>query len=171
MANRREVPSQLKSSRIREVKSTEALYDHLNKILLVSYVPKQNRNVLMMFSLHSSILITDCHKKPTIFMDYNKHKGGVDTLDEDCEKFNCLRKTICRPMVINYNLIKVASKNAYIIMRDSGKNEKKTDFLRRLGFQLAQPYVKNKKLTGETKLLAKKIGFINPTSNTLNHVI
>ena len=36
MTNRREVPSQLKSTRGREMESTEALYDHLNKILRFS---------------------------------------------------------------------------------------------------------------------------------------
>ena len=94
MANRREVPSQLKAAKGREIESTKALYDHSNKILLLSHVPKRNKNVLMMSSTHSSISITDCHKKPTVITDYNKHKGGVDTLDENCEEFSCLRKQI-----------------------------------------------------------------------------
>ena len=46
-----------------------------------------------MSSSLSSISITDCHKKPNFIMDYNKHKGGVDTLDENCEEFSSLRKT------------------------------------------------------------------------------
>ena len=129
MANRREVPSLLKSTRKREVESTEILHDHLNEILLLSFVPKQNRNVLMMFSSHSIILITDYNKKPTVIMDYNKHKSGVDTLDKNCEECNCLRKTNRWPMVINYNLVNVASNNAYIIMRDTRESEKKADFL------------------------------------------
>ena len=127
MANRREVPSQFKAAIGREVESTKALYDHSNKILLLSYVPKRNKNVLMMSSLHSSISITDRHKKPTVITDYNKHKGGVDTLDENCEEFSCLRKTNLCPMVINYNLISVATNNAFIIMRGSGKCDRKID--------------------------------------------
>jgi len=63
MANRREVPSQFKAAKGREIESTKALYDHSNKIILLSYVPKRNKNVLMMSSSHSSISITDCHKK------------------------------------------------------------------------------------------------------------
>ena len=90
MANRREVSSQFKAAKGREVESTKALYNHSNKILLLSYVPKRNKNVLMMSSSHSSISITDCHKKLTVMTDYNKHRGGVDTLDENC----CLRKRI-----------------------------------------------------------------------------
>ena len=90
----------------------------------------------MMSSSSSFVLITSCHKKPTVIMYYNKHKGEVDTLDENCEEFNCLRKTNRWPMVINYNLLNVASNNACIIMRDTGKSEKKTDFLKQLSFQL-----------------------------------
>ena len=77
MSNRREIPSQFKSARGREVKSTKALYNHSNGILLILYIPKQNRNILMMSSSHSDVSITDCHSKPTVIMDYNEHKGGV----------------------------------------------------------------------------------------------
>ena len=166
MANRREVPSQFKTGRGREVESTKALYDHANKILLLSYVPKRNKNVLMMSSSHSFISITDCHSKPTVITDYNKHKGGVNTLDENCEEFNCLRMTNRWPMVINYNLINVATNNAFIVMRSSGKCGKKTNFLKQLSFQLAQPYVSKRKLKGETKLLAEKMGFITACGST-----
>ena len=126
MSNRREIPSQFKSARGREVESTKALYDYSNGILLISYIPKRNRNVLMMSSSHSDVSITDCHSKPTVIMDYNKHKGGVDTLNENCEEFNCLRKTNCWPIVINYNLVNVATNNAFIVMRGFGKSSKKT---------------------------------------------
>ena len=139
MLNRREVPSHFKAAKGREIKSTKALYDHSSKILLLSYVLKRNKNVLMMSSSHFSISITDCHKKPTVITDYNQHKGGVDTLDENCEKFSCLRKTNRWPMVINYNLINIATKNAFVVMRGSGKCDKKTGFLEQLSFQLFQP--------------------------------
>ena len=171
MANRREVSSQFKASKGRKIESTKALYNHSNKILLLSYVSKRNKNVLMMSSSHSSISITDCHKKPTVITDYNKHKGGVDTFDENCEEFSCLTKTNRWPMVINYNLINVATNNACIVMRGSGKCDRKTNFLKQLSFQVAQPYVSNRKLRGETKVLAKKMGFIDTASNTINRTV
>ena len=92
MANRREVPSQFKAAKEREIESTKVLYDHSNKIILSSYSPKRNKNVLMMSSLHSSISMTVCHKKSAVITDYNKLKEEVDTLDENCEEFSCLRK-------------------------------------------------------------------------------
>ena len=48
IANQREIPLQLKSTRGREVESIEALNFYTNKILLLSYDPKRNRNVLIM---------------------------------------------------------------------------------------------------------------------------
>ena len=101
--------------------STKALYDHSNKILLLSYVHKRNKNALMTSSSYFSNSIMDCHKKPTVITHYDKHKGEVDTLDGNCEEFSCLRKTNLWPMVINYNLISVATNNAFIVMRGSGK--------------------------------------------------
>ena len=81
LANRHEVPSPIKSTR-REVESTEALYEHSNKILLLPYVPKRNKNILMISSLHSFVSITDSHKKPAVIMDHKKHKSEADTLDK-----------------------------------------------------------------------------------------
>ena len=129
MADWREVLSQFKAAKGREVESTKALYDHSNKILLMSYVHKRNKNALMMSSSHFSYSIMNCHKKLTVMTDYDKHKGGVDTLDENCAEFSCLRKNLW-PMVINYNLINVATNNAFIVMRGSGKCDRKTDFLK-----------------------------------------
>ena len=151
MSNRREILSQFKLAKGREVESTKALYDHSNGILLISYIPKENRNVLMMSFSHSDVSITDCHSKSTVIMDYNKHKGEVDTLDENCEEFNCLKKTNFWPMVINCNLINVATNNAFIVMRGVRKSSKRTEFLKRLCFQLAQAYVRKRKLIGLLK--------------------
>ena len=60
-------------------------------------------------------------------------------------------------------------------MRGVGKSSKKTEFLKRLSFQLAQPQVRKKKLIGQTRVrvrvtikpipsanrFAERIGFID----------
>ena len=168
MANRREILSQFIAAKGCEVESTKALYDRSNKILLLSYVHKRNKNALMMSSSHFSISIMDCQKKLTVTTDYDNHKGGVDTLDENCEGISCLRKTNLWPMVINYNLINVATNNVFVVMRGSGKCDRKTDFLKQISFQHAQSY---RKLRAETKMLAEKTGFIDAASNTINRTV
>ena len=124
----------------------------------------------MMSSSHFSILILDCDKKLTFITDYDKHKG-VDTLDENCKEFSCLTKTNLWPMVINYNVISVATNNAFIVMRGSGKCDRKTDFFKQLSFQLAQSYFGNRKLRAETKILAEKMGFIDAASNSISRTV
>ena len=74
-------------------------------------------------------------------------------------------------MVINYNLISVATNKAFIVMRGRGKCNRKTDFLKQLSFQLAQSYLSNQKLRAETKILAQKMGFIDASSNTINRTV
>ena len=53
-------------------------------------------------------------------------------------------------------------------MRDNRKCDRKIDFIEQLSFQLGQPYVRNRKLRGETKVLAQKIEFIDDASNIIN---
>lgn len=72
-ARRRHVPPAIKSTKRRPVESSKFLYDHENKIILMSYVPKKNKNVIMMSSSHSAPSIHE-NTKPTIIMDYNKSK-------------------------------------------------------------------------------------------------
>jgi len=68
-------------------------------------------------------------------------------------------------------MINVVINNAFIVMRGSEKNDKKQDFLKQLTFQLAKPYVSNRKLRGETKVLAEKLGFVDTASNIMNHTV
>ena len=59
---------------------------------------------------------------------HSQHEGKVETLDQNSEKFICLKKKNGWPMVINYNVINGATKNAFVIMRGSGKRDRKTEF-------------------------------------------
>lgn len=53
------------------------------KHTLISYWPKKRKNVLVMSPRHSNAGVSDREdKKPTIILDYNKAKGGVDILDQ-----------------------------------------------------------------------------------------
>ena len=62
--------------------------------VLVSYVPKRNKTVLLMSSFHhdQSVDVQNKHK-PEIITDYSCHKGGVDTLDQLVRWYTCRRKS------------------------------------------------------------------------------
>lgn len=94
-ANRRDVPKEIKTAKQRSLYSTVELWDTQNRILLLSYIPKKGKNVLMMTSCHSSPEIQEERedKKPLVIHDYNQGKGGVDLLDSCIEDFTTKRKT------------------------------------------------------------------------------
>lgn len=54
-----------------------------NHCMLVSFIPKKNKNVLMISTLHDddSIDPESIQNKPKIITFYNLTKGGVDVVD------------------------------------------------------------------------------------------
>lgn len=55
-----------------------------NNCLLVSYIPKKNKNVLMLSTLHNEGIIDPTSievKKPEVITFYNKTKDGLDVVD------------------------------------------------------------------------------------------
>lgn len=48
---------------------------------IVSNIPKRNKNVLLISSLHQDDNIDEEMGRPDIIIDYNGFKGRVDTLD------------------------------------------------------------------------------------------
>ncbi|XP_053968719.1 piggyBac transposable element-derived protein 4-like [Anastrepha ludens] len=59
-----------------------SIFAFTEQTTLVSYIPKKNRAVILLSTLHHYSKISNRRdKKPEIILDYNKCKGGVDTLD------------------------------------------------------------------------------------------
>ena len=163
-SHRKEIPAVMKTTRGQEVNTTRFLFDHENKFILLSYVPKRNRNVLLLTSSHSQGLISeDSEKKPMIIKDYNCSKGGVDTMDGNIEEYSCLRKTERWPMVINYNLINVAVNSAFIVFKHRN-NMTKTEFLNQLTIKLCENHVQKRsiKFIAEIFLFARRLQFALP---------
>ena len=74
------IPPSFLPSRSREKKSS--IFAFQQKSTLVSYVPKKNKAVLLLSTMHNNISVTDDdEKKPEINIFYNETKGGVDCLD------------------------------------------------------------------------------------------
>jgi len=46
---------------------------------LVSFVPKRNKAVILVSSMHDSGVMDEATKKPEIILDCNMTNGGVDT--------------------------------------------------------------------------------------------
>lgn len=139
-SQRKEVPTQMKSKQ-RPVETTIFAHDHDNKIVLVSYIPKRNKNVLLLSSSHSGEETVQ-NNKPALILDYNQGKGGVDQLDQNVDEFTCRRKTVRWPLIVFYNILDVAAFNGFLLMKKDHPRTNRKDFLRNLAYQLVQKHAK-----------------------------
>lgn len=144
--NKRELPKNFTEIRGRAEKSS--LFGHRGNCSLVSYVPKKGKNVLLVSSMHDDAQINEDTGKPEIIMDYNRTKGGVDTVDKMCETYNVARGTNRWPMVIFYSLMNVAGINTFIIYLQNNPNKKisRRVFLEALAYDLINPQLRRRAL-------------------------
>lgn len=80
--NKREIPLELLNVKQRAIQSS--MFAFGNKYTLVSYVPKKNRNVVIISSQHFDTAIDPSSgaSKPQMVTYYNKTKSGVDVVDK-----------------------------------------------------------------------------------------
>lgn len=104
-------------------------------------LPKPNKAVLLISSMHNQKGFDDYAQKPEIISYYNSTKGGVDALDEKCSIYSTGRRTRRWLLAIFYRLLDISSLNSYVLY-NSFKNNKtmtRADFLKSLGFELVSP--------------------------------
>jgi hypothetical protein len=77
--NKPEIPIEFHSNKSREVGSS--LFGFQDYLALVSFVPKQNKAVLLLSLTHHDNLVDQKSGKSNIILDYNKTKGAVDTVE------------------------------------------------------------------------------------------
>ncbi|XP_036842833.1 uncharacterized protein LOC118965935 [Oncorhynchus mykiss] len=110
-----ELPPALLVSKEREFFSSRFAFTPTTT--LVSYLPKKNKHVLLLSTLHTEAEISDRQdRRPAIILDYNCNKGGVDNLV--IGMYSCRRMTARWPLVIIHNIIDVSSYNTFVIWRD-----------------------------------------------------
>ena len=110
--NKREVPQQFLPNKTREEKSS--LFGFTHDETIVSFVPKKNRCVLLVSSMHHSQLVEE-NGKPEIINFYNNTKGGVDALDQRCATYSCQRRTRRWPMAIFGAMLDISRVNSYLL--------------------------------------------------------
>ena len=112
--NKLELPPALLATRGREAFSSKFAFTPTTA--LVSYLPKRNKNVVLLSPLHKTAEISDRKdRKPAIILDYNHNKRGMDNLDKLIGTYSCRRMTARWPLVIFHNIIDVSSYNAFVI--------------------------------------------------------
>uniref|UniRef100_A0A3Q3J2G5 PiggyBac transposable element-derived protein domain-containing protein n=1 Tax=Monopterus albus TaxID=43700 RepID=A0A3Q3J2G5_MONAL len=109
--NKPELPPQLLETKGRPLNSSRFLYTADTS--LVSYVPKKDKNVVLMSTLHREGKI--CGQKPEIIMYYNATKGGVDNLDKMVTAYSCKRRTLRWPLVLFFDMLDISAYNAFVV--------------------------------------------------------
>ena len=90
--NRREVPDQMKVAKNMTLYSSRFLY--YKDSTMVSYIAKKNKSILLLSNYHHDGSISDMLKqKPQLILDYNRHKCGVDILDQMLKGYRPYRAT------------------------------------------------------------------------------
>lgn len=148
--NRVELPPILTNMRKKPVYSTEYVYEPNLQMIMVSYVPRKNRCVTLLSTFHRSLHFEDNEKrKPNLIMDYNKTKGGVDTVDQMVGTYRCKRKVNRWPMAFFGNMLDISALNAYVVFtsifpgwnnNNTNRNIRRRLFLVELGEALVQPF-------------------------------
>lgn len=140
--NKRELPLEFTNPSKRPEKSS--MFAFHDDCTLVSYIPRKNKNVLLVSSMHHDDQIDETTNKPEMIMTYNATKSGVDTVDKLCSDYNCARNTRRWTMVIFYAMLNVAGINSFVIHNINNPNKKtlRRDFIRQLSFQLINDNLK-----------------------------
>lgn len=147
--NKRELPPEFSNPTGRPVGSS--MFGFSRDMTIVSYMPKRNKNVLLISSLHHDDMIDVESQKPQMIIDYNGSKGGVDTLDKMCAAYDCARNTRRWPMVIFYSLLNIAGVNSMILYYLQNPDIKlpRRKFLHKLSSELAENHLRARALQSQ----------------------
>ncbi|XP_022160703.1 uncharacterized protein LOC111026853 [Myzus persicae] len=148
--NKREIPPVFLETKKREVNST--LFGYGKDLLLTSYTPNKNKNVIMISSMHDQGIIdpeSGDQKKPEVITYYNGTKGGVDVVDEMKGEYSVARISCRWPLTIFFSLMNIAGINSQIIYRENtDKMITRREYLKTLGQELTKPYMVSCSLCG-----------------------
>lgn len=175
-SNKRELPKPFTSAELAKKRgSFTSAFCFSDECELVSYTNNTHKNVLLLSTAHATEEIDSKSKKPVVILDYNAHKGGVDTFDKMLRGFSCKRKSNRWPMVIFYNMVDVAAFSAFRLYElchpnwNKNKSEKRKIFIKELAFDLARKHLENRckgPLKKSVRLAMDLIGFNVPKMTT-----
>ncbi|XP_031335147.1 piggyBac transposable element-derived protein 4-like [Photinus pyralis] len=141
--NKREIPAEFINTAERPALSSQFAFH--NECTLVSFVPRKKKNVLVLSTSHADDSIDHETGKPTMVVDYNHTKFGVDVVDQMCASYNVARNSRRWPLTIFFDM-NIAAINALVLfqMNNSNLTHKRRDFLRTLALDLMKPQIRKR---------------------------
>lgn len=149
--NKTFIPPEFADTKRRQIGSN--LFGFRPRTTLLSYIPKRNKNVLFLSTLHRKPLVSS-DGKSEINLYYNRTKAGVDVLDQLCHTYSVQRKTNRWPFAMFMNLINVAGIAAFVISRVNNNKtgepvgKERKHFLTRLSSELCHEHIRRRSSLG-----------------------
>lgn len=112
--------------------------------------------------------------KPTIILDYNSTKGGVDSVDQKCANYSTARKTRRWPLALFFRFLDMTAVNSFVIyvannMNNHDAKKSRMDFLEGLGISLMTDHLKTEPISKPCHWMSKHTcRSIKMTSQTPN---
>ncbi|XP_017471351.1 PREDICTED: uncharacterized protein LOC108362744 [Rhagoletis zephyria] len=134
----------MKQNKNRTIGSTT--FGFKNNVTMCSYVPKKNKAVILLSTMHNDAEIADSGK-PEIIEYYNRTKGGVDRMDQMFAEYPTQRQTKRWPLAMFFNMLDITALAAYIVydlnnpMLPWRTNNKRKQILRSLAEALCMPII------------------------------
>jgi hypothetical protein len=138
-------------------------FDHANNFTLLSIVPKKNKRVVFLSTMHSQKKTDADTGKEEINVFYNQEKGGVDSHDQMCSFYTTARKTNRWPMRVFYGMVDSAALNAFVIFIENvpnfgeRKKDKRQKFLKELALALITPHASQRLEVQQTPKDVKQV--------------
>lgn len=128
----REIPNRFVDTKKREANST--VFGYGKKIVLLSYVPRKNKNVILIATMYKQGSINESSKKPELISYYDSTKLGVD---EKIKEYSVARVSCRWSLTVFFSLMNIAGINGQIIYYEN-TNEviSRGLFLKELGKEL-----------------------------------
>ena len=144
---KREIPVCMKAAKSRQTKTS--VFGFNDQLTTVSYVPKKNKAVILLSTMHRGISIVeeDPKKRPEIITFYNETKIGVDLVDQMVHTYTCKRQTCRWPLILFYNVLDIAALNGNTVFRQvypdylSGRCSRQRPFVTNLAESLIIPHM------------------------------
>lgn len=169
--NKRELPAAFLPHRDREPGSS--IFGFAQKKTIVSYVPKKNKAVALISSMHNTNTIDANSGKPEIVEFYNATKSGVDSLDQKCANYTTSRRCQRWPLAIFFAMLDIAGVNTGVLVNTTRSQEKviqRRQILTQLGLSLTKPHLMDRvsinSLPRELRKLVSNIVGIESTGSS-----
>lgn len=140
--NKREIPPIFIATKERP--QNTSMFAFGKECLLTSYVPKKNKYVLVLSTMHDKDIIdprTGNAQKPEVITFYNQTKSGVDVVDKLKSLYSVSRISCRWPLTIFFSVLNICGINCQIIYyENTGIEMPRRKFLKQLAFELIRPH-------------------------------